>query len=319
MKVLNAKLREKFIEALKAVLPIVAIVLILGFTIAPVTPSVLLCFLVGTVMVMAGMMFFTLGAEMSMTPMGEKVGACMTKSKKIVFIVIMSFVLGVIITISEPDLQVLASQVPSVPNMTLILSVAAGVGVFLAIALIRMLIGIALPPLLAFFYIIVFILMAFVPESFRAVAFDSGGVTTGPMTVPFIMALGIGIASIRNDKHAADDSFGLVALCSIGPVLAVMTLGMIYRPAESSYSAAVVPEVADSVELWHSFWEWYAILYKRDSNINSPYYNSIWNFSAGFIETYRQKSLENRDRTFVYIYRTCTFSHRSKRRIYASG
>lgn len=163
----------------------------------------------------------------------------------------MSFVLGVIITISEPDLQVLASQVPSVPNMTLILSVAAGVGVFLAIALIRMLIGIALPPLLAFFYIIVFILMAFVPESFRAVAFDSGGVTTGPMTVPFIMALGIGIASIRNDKHAADDSFGLVALCSIGPVLAVMTLGMIYRPAESSYSAAVVPEVADSVELWH--------------------------------------------------------------------
>ena len=121
MKVLNAKLREKFIEALKAVLPIVAIVLILGFTIAPVTPSVLLCFLVGTVMVMAGMMFFTLGAEMSMTPMGEKVGACMTKSKKIIFIVIMSFVLGVIITISEPDLQVLASQVPSVPNMTLIL------------------------------------------------------------------------------------------------------------------------------------------------------------------------------------------------------
>lgn len=197
MKVLNAKLREKFIEALKAVLPIVAIVLILGFTIAPVTPSVLLCFLVGTVMVMAGMMFFTLGAEMSMTPMGEKVGACMTKSKKIIFIVIMSFVLGVIITISEPDLQVLASQVPSVPNMTLILSVAAGVGVFLAIALIRMLIGIALPPLLAFFYIIVFILMAYVPESFRAVAFDSGGVTTGPMTVPFIMALGIGIASIR--------------------------------------------------------------------------------------------------------------------------
>ena len=188
-----------------------------------------------------------------MTPMVLICCACMTKSKKIVFIVIMSFVLGVIITISEPDLQVLASQVPSVPNMTLILSVAAGVGVFLAIALIRMLIGIALPPLLAFFYIIVFILMAFVPESFRAVAFDSGGVTTGPMTVPFIMALGIGIASIRNDKHAADDSFGLVALCSIGPVLAVMTLGMIYRPAESGYSAAVVPEVADSVELWQLF------------------------------------------------------------------
>lgn len=121
MKILNKKLREKLMEALKAVLPIVAIVLVLSFTIAPITPSILLCFLVGAVLVMAGMMFFTLGAEMSMTPMGEKVGACMTRSKNILVIVLMSFVLGVIITISEPDLQVLASQVPSVPNMILTL------------------------------------------------------------------------------------------------------------------------------------------------------------------------------------------------------
>lgn len=242
-------------EALKAVLPIVAIVLVLSFTIAPITPSILLCFLVGAVLVMAGMMFFTLGAEMSMTPMGEKVGACMTRSKNILVIVLMSFVLGVIITISEPDLQVLASQVPSVPNMILILAVAAGVGVFLVVALLRMLIGIALPPLLTCFYLLVFVLVFFVPESFRAVAFDSGGVTTGPMTVPFIMALGVGIASIRTDHHAADDSFGLVALCSIGPILAVMILGMIYKPTEASYSIGAIPEISDSVELWKLFGE----------------------------------------------------------------
>ncbi len=242
-------------EALKAVLPIVAIVLVLSFTIAPITPSILLCFLVGAVLVMAGMMFFTLGAEMSMTPMGEKVGSCMTRSKNILVIVLMSFVLGVIITISEPDLQVLASQVPSVPNMILILAVAAGVGVFLVVALLRMLIGIALPPLLTCFYFLVFVLVFFVPESFRAVAFDSGGVTTGPMTVPFIMALGVGIASIRTDHHAADDSFGLVALCSIGPILAVMILGMIYKPTEASYSIAAIPEISDSVELWKLFGE----------------------------------------------------------------
>lgn len=255
MKILNKKLREKLMEALKAVLPIVAIVLVLSFTIAPITPSILLCFLVGAVLVMAGMMFFTLGAEMSMTPMGEKVGACMTRSKNILVIVLMSFVLGVIITISEPDLQVLASQVPSVPNMILILAVAAGVGVFLVVALLRMLIGIALPPLLTCFYLLVFVLVFFVPESFRAVAFDSGGVTTGPMTVPFIMALGVGIASIRTDHHAADDSFGLVALCSIGPILAVMILGMIYKPTEASYSIAAIPEISDSVELWKLFGE----------------------------------------------------------------
>ena len=255
MKILNKKLREKLMEALKAVLPIVAIVLVLSFTIAPITPSILLCFLVGAVLVMAGMMFFTLGAEMSMTPMGEKVGACMTRSKNILVIVLMSFVLGVIITISEPDLQVLASQVPSVPNMILILAVAAGVGVFLVVALLRMLIGIALPPLLTCFYLLVFVLVFFVPESFRAVAFDSGGVTTGPMTVPFIMALGVGIASIRTDHHAADDSFGLVALCSIGPILAVMILGMIYKPTEASYSIAAIPEISNSVELWKLFGE----------------------------------------------------------------
>lgn len=255
MKILNKKLREKQMEALKAVLPIVAIVLVLSFTIAPITPSILLCFLVGAVLVMAGMMFFTLGAEMSMTPMGEKVGACMTRSKNILVIVLMSFVLGVIITISEPDLQVLASQVPSVPNMILILAVAAGVGVFLVVALLRMLIGIALPPLLTCFYLLVFVLVFFVPESFRAVAFDSGGVTTGPMTVPFIMALGVGIAFIRTDHHAADDSFGLVALCSIGPILAVMILGMIYKPTEASYSIAAIPEISDSVELWKLFGE----------------------------------------------------------------
>ena len=137
LKIVNEKLKEKLKESLKAVMPVVAILIVLSFTIAPITPSILLCFLVGAVLVMAGMMFFTLGAEMSMTPMGEKVGACMTQSKKIWFIVITSFVLGVIITISEPDLQVLATQVPSVPNMTLILSVAVGVGLFLVVALLR--------------------------------------------------------------------------------------------------------------------------------------------------------------------------------------
>ncbi len=253
MRFWNRKLTEKFEEALKAVLPVIAIVLVLSFTIAPITPSILLSFLLGALMVMVGMMFFTLGAETSMTPMGEKVGARMTQSKNVWLIIVLSFVLGVIITISEPDLQVLAQQVPSVPNMTLILAVAVGVGVFLVIALLRMLFGIALPLLLVFFYIITFTLVFFVPADFRAVAFDSGGVTTGPMTVPFIMALGVGISAIRNDKHAADDSFGLVALCSIGPILAVLILGMIYRPTESSISVTRIPQVGDSVELWNLF------------------------------------------------------------------
>ena len=211
------KLREKLLEALQAVLPIAAIVLVLCFTIAPVSPSILLCFLLGAAMIVVGIMFFTLGAEMSMTPMGERVGAVITKSRKLPVILGIGFLLGFLITISEPDLQVLANQVPSIPNRTLILSVAAGVGLFLVFAFLRMLIGISLPKLLVLFYGMIFLLAAFVPKEFLAVAFDSGGVTTGPMTVPFIMALGVGVSSIRGDRHAADDSFGLVAMCSIGP------------------------------------------------------------------------------------------------------
>ena len=249
------KLREKLLEALQAVLPIVAIVLVLCFTIAPVSPSILLCFLLGAVLIVVGIMFFTLGAEMSMTPMGERVGAVLTRSRKLPVILGVGFLLGFLITISEPDLQVLANQVPSIPNRTLIFSVAAGVGLFLTVAFLRMLLGVALPPLLVAFYGLVFVLAAFVPREFLAVAFDSGGVTTGPMTVPFIMALGVGVSAIRGDRHAADDSFGLVALCSVGPILAVLILGIAFRASDSTYIPPVLPEVSDSVELWQLFHE----------------------------------------------------------------
>ena len=131
------KLREKLLEALQAVLPIVAIVLVLCFTIAPISPSILLCFLLGAAMIIVGIMFFTLGAEMSMSPMGERMGTMLTKTRSLPLIIGVGFLLGFLITISEPDLQVLANQVPSIPNMTLILSVAAGVGLFLVLSLIH--------------------------------------------------------------------------------------------------------------------------------------------------------------------------------------
>ena len=170
-------LSEKWKEALQAVLPIITIVLALSFTIAPLSPSVLLCFLMGAVLILVGMMFFTTGAETAMTPMGERIGTAMTKTKKLGVVITLSFLLGFIITVSEPDLQVLASQVPSVPNLILILSVACGVGVFLVVSLLRMLFSIALPPLLVGCYAVVFLLAFFVPPEFLAVAFDFGGLT----------------------------------------------------------------------------------------------------------------------------------------------
>ena len=243
-------LGEKVREALTSVLPITLIVLILCFTIAPVPSDVLLAFLVGAVLLIVGMGLFTLGADTAMLPIGERVGAQMTKSRKLWVVILVSFLIGMIVTISEPDLQVLAGQVPGIPNAVLIGAVAAGVGTFLVVALLRILFQIPLNGLLIVSYLVIFTLTAFAPEDFLAVAFDSGGVTTGPMTVPFILALGVGVSNIRSDRKAEADSFGLVALCSIGPIITVLILGLLYKPDGSAYTAAVMPDAKDTVEMF---------------------------------------------------------------------
>lgn len=240
---MNKKLKEKFNEAFTSVLPITIIVMILTLFVENIPIGTFVMFLFGALLLIIGMAFFTLGADMAMMPMGEGIGIHMTKTKKLWLVALISFVMGAIITIAEPDLQVLAQQVPALPNMTLILTVAAGVGFFLLIAILRILFRFSLSKLLIICYIGVFTLSLFVPDNFIAVAFDSGGVTTGPITVPFIMAMGLGLASIRSDKASKDDSFGLVAISSIGPILAVLILGICYNPQSAEHAQVVIPAV----------------------------------------------------------------------------
>ena len=237
-------------ESLTSVLPVMLIVLVLCFTIAPVPNNAMVAFLLGGVMLIAGMGLVTLGSEMSMIPLGQAVGSEITRRKQVWIITVVGFLIGMIITVAEPDLQVLANQVPAIENNVIIWSVAVGVGVFLVIALLRIVLGIQLRWLLIGFYAIVFTLAMFVSPDFWAVAFDSGGVTTGPMTVPFIMALGVGVCAVRSDKQAGGDSFGLVALCSIGPIITVLILGLLYKPDGSAYTAAVMPDAKDTVEMF---------------------------------------------------------------------
>ena len=237
-------------ESLTSVLPVMLIVLVLCFTIAPVPNNAMVAFLLGGVMLIVGMGLFTLGSEMSMIPLGQAVGSEITRRRKVWIIAAVGFLIGMIITVAEPDLQVLANQVPAIENNVIIWSVAVGVGVFLVIALLRIVLGIQLRWLLIGFYIVVFGLAMFVSPDFWAVAFDSGGVTTGPMTVPFIMALGVGVCAVRSDKKAGGDSFGLVALCSIGPIITVLILGLLYKPDGSAYTAAVMPDAKDTVEMF---------------------------------------------------------------------
>lgn len=246
-------LSEKFKESLSSVLPVTGIVFVLCFSIAPVPNGLLMGFVLGALMLILGMGLFTLGTDLAMTPIGNHVGSAVTKSRSVWLIVLVSLLVGIFITMSEPDLQVLAEQVPGIPNMTLILAVAVGVGVFLVVAMLRMLLRVKLSYLLIGVYAVVFLLAQFVPPEFLSVAFDSGGVTTGPMTVPFIMALGVGVAAIRSDSDAENDSFGLVALCSVGPILAVLILGIVYGTAAGEYVPVSIPELADSRELWQQF------------------------------------------------------------------
>ena len=245
----KTRLYSKLREGVAAVLPIALIVMALCFFVTPVPTDLMLAFVIGTVMLILGLGLFTYGAEASMTPMGNYIGAKLTKSRKLLLILSVSFLLGVIITIAEPDLQVLANNVPHINSTVLILSVSVGVGFFLLLCMLRILLGIQLRWLLLFFYGIVFILAGLSDASFLSVAFDSGGVTTGPMTVPFIMALGIGVASIRSDKNAESDSFGLVALCSVGPILSVLVLGFLYKGESNEIAAAVADTYLNTVEL----------------------------------------------------------------------
>lgn len=240
-------------ESITSVLPITVIVFLLCFTVVPVPTDLLMTFVSGVVLLIVGMGMFTLGADLSMTPAGEHIGSAVTKSRKLWFIVLMCFIVGTIVTISEPDLQVLAEQVPNIPNEVIVFSVAGGVGLFLVIAMLRILFKWKLSYLLIFFYAAVFLSAQFIPKEFLAVAFDSGGVTTGPMTVPFIMALGVGVASIRSDSSAEADSFGLVALCSVGPILAVMLLGMLFQAEGGAYTPVGIPKAETSKDLWRLF------------------------------------------------------------------
>lgn len=239
-------------ESLTSVLPIAIIVLILSVTCVSLAAGVLVLFLFGTIMLILGISFFTVGSTISMEPLGDGIGKSLNKNKKIFIPLIICLVLGFLITVSEPDLQVLATQVPTIPNPLLISCVGLGVGVFLSITLIRNKKRIPLRLLLVIFYVLIIAISFFAPKQFIATAFDSGGVTTGPITVPFIMAMGAGLAASKNGKHTGEQSFGLVALCSIGPILSVLLLSIFYKPTPQTLVYEVA-EISTSTEAFKQF------------------------------------------------------------------
>ena len=223
---------SKIKEALISVLPVVVIVLILSATpLVSLSTQEIITFVVSALLLIAGIGLFNVGADLAMSPMGEYIGGGLTKTKKLSVLLIVSFVMGLLITVAEPDLSVLASQIEQkIDPVVLIVSVGVGVGVFLLLGVLKILFKKSVSSMLIFFYMTMFAFVALLVENggsdFLALSFDSGGVTTGPITAPFIIAVGVGIAGTVGGRNAGENSFGLLALCSVGPILTVMLLGL---------------------------------------------------------------------------------------------
>lgn len=241
-------LLDKLKEAFASVLPVTLIVLAVSFTpLVELSSKQLIVFVICAVFLVAGIGLFNLGADLAMTPMGERVGAGLAKSRRLLLLVSVCFVMGVLITVAEPDLSVLAEQVKNAVEPTLLIAtIGIGVGLFLVLSIVKIVFKKDLSTIIIFFYLVLFMLgmlmVTFGKDVFVPLAFDSGGVTTGPITVPFIMALGVGVAGAIGGKNANENSFGLVALCSVGPIIALMGLvifskgDLTYQLSQEAYS-----------------------------------------------------------------------------------
>ena len=248
-------MRSKILEALVSALPVTVIVYLITLTpLFQLSRTELITFSVGAVLLILGIGLFNMGADLAMTPMGSQVGAGLSGQRKLTRLLLVCFVLGLLITIAEPDLQVLANQVRAVMNGTLLIyTIGIGVGLFLVLSIFKIVLKRSLSQILMLFYMLLFALALLLSvngnDDLLPMAFDSGGVTTGPITVPFIMALGVGISSVLGDRRNKENSFGMVALCSVGPILSVLVLGM-FSNGELTYA---VPDYAVSGDILGAF------------------------------------------------------------------
>ena len=237
---------SKFKETSVSVIPVMAIVLILGFTAVPMEGVMLGRFVFGGFLLIVGLTIFLLGVDLGIQPMGERCGAELTKKRNLALLVGVAFVIGFMVTVAEPDIQVFGDQVKSVFSFVskpaLVVIIGVGVGLFIMVGLLRTVMNLSIKLTLLVAYVLLFIVAMFVPNEFVGVAFDSGGATTGPMTVPFILALGLGVSTVRSDDKS---SFGLTGVTSIGPVMAVLVYALVL--AGSGVVAGGSSDVATNV------------------------------------------------------------------------
>jgi len=243
---------SKFKEVTLAVLPITIIVLILNFTIAPIEPLLIWRFIIGAIFIIIGLGIFLFGADIGIQPIGSLMGSYITKSKKVWIMVIFGLILGFLITIAEPDLQILATSISGVTSgaiskFSILLVVSTGVGILLVVGLLRVALNVTLSKLLTILYGIIFLLALLSSSGFLAISFDAAGATTGAMTVPFILALGLGVSSIKGGVQSEEDSFGLVAIASTGPIISVLIMSIVSKVEVSTGNLAYDSAVSEGI------------------------------------------------------------------------
>ena len=243
MKLINEKLND----AVASIIPVMITMIIIGIYLN-FNMITMISILMSTLLLIIGITMFTLGADLSMIEIGKTISSSLLKSKKVSIIALISFIVGIVITIAEPDLKVLAEQMTAINSATLITCVGVGVGLFLSIAAIRIIYQINLKYIIGFFYFLLIIMILISNKQIVPLAFDSGGVTTGPMSVPFILAMGIGFSNSGSRKKSKNDSFGLIALCSIGPIITVLLLGLFLK-SNMIYTYNINPETTSYIEL----------------------------------------------------------------------
>jgi len=225
--------KEIFLEVLQAIVPIVVVITLIQFFVIRTPIELFWQFIVGAVLVTSGLFLFLVGVRISLLPIGHMIGSELVSRGSVVILLVAAFIFGFVVTVAEPDVRVLSHQVDiasagAIEAGVLIIAVSLGVGFFVTVAILRILLGVPIAYLLTTGYILIVILSFFVPPDFVAISFDAGGVTTGPMAVPFILALGVGATSVLGGKSGVSDTFGLIGLASIGPVIGVMILGVIF-------------------------------------------------------------------------------------------
>lgn len=239
-------LKEKFLEVVRSVLPIVLLVLLIHFIFVPLPGSSLAGFLLGALIIVIGLTIFLTGIDIAMEPIGSYMGKGIALSNKIIVLILAGLLLGFFISAAEPSLTVLGNQIATVTggavsSAFIVIVVSLGIAVMVVVGLLRIVYSLSIIPILTAAYALILLLSFFTSNEFLSISFDASGATTGSVTVPFLLALSSGIATLRkSSKNAGEDRFGLVAIASTGAILSVMLVNIISPTEELSGSLDIV-------------------------------------------------------------------------------